>query len=97
MEPNSAVWHGFVRGSEAWRAMTIVPLRHRAPRTDGSGMDADTLTLARLLLTTALMAATIEYAEVIKRRVVRRAVARERASLEEHGLLGLVRVFLADS
>ncbi|MGZ8562559.1 MAG: hypothetical protein ACXWWU_02965 [Candidatus Limnocylindria bacterium] len=60
-------------------------------------MDADTFTLARLLLTTALMAATIEYAEVLRRRVVRRADARERASFEEQALHGLVRVFLADS
>jgi len=60
-------------------------------------MDADTLTLARLLLMTALTGATIEYAEVIKRRFARRADARERAMLEEHGLHGLVRVLLADS
>lgn len=60
-------------------------------------MDADTVTLARLLLMTALTAATIEYAEVIKRRFVRRADAREQALLEEHGLHGLVRIFLADS
>ena len=60
-------------------------------------MDPEPVTLARLLLMTALMAATIEYAEVIKRRFARRVDARERAMLAEHGLHGLVRVFLADS
>lgn len=59
-------------------------------------MDADSFTLARLLLMAALTAATTEYVEVMKRRVVRRAGARERAMFEEHGLHGLVRVLLAD-
>jgi hypothetical protein len=58
-------------------------------------MDADTLTLARLLTTAALLAATTEYIELIKRRAVRTAHARERAMFEEQGLHGLVRVFLA--
>jgi hypothetical protein len=58
-------------------------------------MDADTLTLARLLTTAALLAATTEYIELIKRRAVRTAHARERAMFEEQGLNGLVRVFLA--
>jgi len=58
-------------------------------------MDADTLTLARLLVTAALLAATTEYIELIKRRAVRTAHARERTMFEEQGLNGLVRVFLA--
>jgi len=58
-------------------------------------MDADTLTLARLLVTAALLAATTEYIELIKRRALRTADARERAMFEEQGLNGLVRVFLA--
>ena len=58
-------------------------------------MDPDTLTLARLLGTAALLAATAEYIELIKRRAVRTAHARERATFEEQGLNGLVRVFLA--
>ena len=58
-------------------------------------MDPDTLTLARLLIIAALLAATTEYAELIKRRAVRTAHARERAMFEEQGLDGLVRVFLA--
>ena len=60
-------------------------------------MTPDTALLARLLATAALIAATTEYAEIIRRRVARRADARERASLEEHGLHGLVRVFLTES
>jgi hypothetical protein len=58
-------------------------------------VDPDTLTLARLLITAALVAATTEYAEMIRRRAVRTAHARERAMFEEQGLDGLVRVFLA--
>ena len=62
---------------------------------DRARMDPDTLTLARLLVTAALLAATTEYIELIKRRAVRTAHARERATFEEQGLHGLVRVFLA--
>ena len=58
-------------------------------------MNADTLTLAKLLVTAALLAATAEYIELIKRRAVRNRRARERAMFEEQGLNGLVRVFLA--
>jgi hypothetical protein len=58
-------------------------------------MDADTLMLAKLLITAALLAATTEYIELIKRRAVRTAHARERTMFEEQGLNGLVRVFLA--
>jgi hypothetical protein len=60
-------------------------------------MTADTITLARLLAMAALLAATTEYAEMVRRRVLRRVHARERSALEQHGLDGLVRVFLADS
>ena len=58
-------------------------------------MDADTITLARLLVTAALLAATAEYAELIRRRAIRTDHARERAMFEEQGLHGLVRVLLA--
>jgi hypothetical protein len=58
-------------------------------------MDPQTLTLARLLVTAALVAATCKYAELIRRRALRTAHARERAMFEEQGLDGLVRVFLA--
>lgn len=60
-------------------------------------MTADTLMLARLLAMAALLAATTEYAEVIKRRVAGRVNARERSLLEQHGLHGLVRVLLAEA
>lgn len=59
-------------------------------------MGAETVTLARLLLMAALTAATIEYAELIRRRFARQVEARDRDSLQEHGLQGLVRVLLAD-
>jgi len=62
-----------------------------------SRMTADTLMLARLLAMAALLAATIEYAEVLKRRVLGRVRARERSLLEQHGLHGLVRVLLAEA
>ena len=63
-----------------------------------AGMTApETVMLARLLSTAALIAATTEYAEVIRRRLARRAAARERVVLERHGLDGLVRVLLADA
>ena len=60
-------------------------------------MTADTVMLARLLAMAALLAATTEYAEMIKRRVLRQVNARERSALQQHGLHGLVRVFLAES
>ena len=58
---------------------------------------AHMLMLARLLSMAALIAATAEYAEVVRRRLASRAEARERAVLEQDGLHGLVRVFLADA
>ena len=58
-------------------------------------MDPQTLNLARLLVAAALVAATAEYAAMIKRRALRTAHARERAMFEDDGLHGLVRVFLA--
>lgn len=77
--------------------MTIFRLRSGLRRTDASAMDADAVTLARLLSMAALVAATTEYAEIIRRRGLRRAEARERAAREEIGLHGLVRVLLADA
>ena len=59
-------------------------------------MQADTLTLANLLSLGALIGATIEYAEIIRRRARMRledALRQENADL---ALRGLVRVFLAD-
>lgn len=76
-------------------ARTIVRLRHLRRRWMVVGMDPHLL-LAKLLSIAALMASTIEYAEVLRRRVATRAAAREQALLERCGLHGLVRVFLAD-
>lgn len=77
--------------------MTKVMLRRHRPERIVSGMTPDTALLAKLLATAALIAASTEYAHVIRRRVLRRAAARERALLEAHGLHGLVRVFLSDA
>ncbi|HLA65141.1 MAG TPA: hypothetical protein VK600_01010 [Candidatus Saccharimonadales bacterium] len=60
-------------------------------------MTPDSLMLARLLSLAALMAATIEYTEVLKHRVVHRTQAFDRALLQESGLRGLARVFLSES
>jgi hypothetical protein len=59
-------------------------------------MSPDTLLLVRLLATAALIAATAEYAAMIRRRVMRRVQAREHRVFEDVGLQSLVRVFLAD-
>jgi hypothetical protein len=53
--------------------------------------------LERLLAMFALIAATTQYAEVVKHRLERRADARWHSVLEEHGLRGMVRVFLLDA
>jgi hypothetical protein len=60
-------------------------------------MSADTVLLGQLLATAALIAATTDYAELIRRRVIGRAAAREQALFAEYGLRGLVRVLLADA
>jgi hypothetical protein len=60
-------------------------------------MTSDALMLVRLLATAALVAATAQYAAMIRRRVVCRAAAREHRNLEDLGLQSLVRVFLADA
>ncbi len=56
----------------------------------------DRLLLAQLVTLAGLIGATIEYIEVVRRRTARRQLAAQRAALEEDGLRGLVRVFLAD-
>jgi hypothetical protein len=60
-------------------------------------MEPDAFMLARLLSMAALLAATIEYAEILKRRDMSRMLAWERTQMEGEGLRGLVRVLLADS
>ena len=59
-------------------------------------MSADPHLLQGLLAAAALIAATAEYAAMIRRRAERRVHARERRVLEDLGLQSLVRVFLAD-
>ena len=49
--------------------------------------------LTQLVVTAGLIGATIEYAEIVKRRAQLRLQAAERAWFEEDGLRGLVRVF----
>ena len=51
--------------------------------------------LVQLVTTAGLIGATIEYAEIIKRRALLRLQVAERALFEEDGLRGLVRVFEA--
>lgn len=59
-------------------------------------MHPDPVILARLISMAALIAATIEYAEILRRRGVARAIDRQRSELEGEGLKGLVRVLLTD-
>jgi hypothetical protein len=57
-------------------------------------MEPDPVLLARLLCYAALLGATVEYAEILKRRVVARRVAAETAELQATGLGALVRICL---
>ena len=52
--------------------------------------------LAELLTLAALIAGTIEYCEVIRRRIVHRGLAADSRAAQEAGLHGLVRVLLVD-
>lgn len=57
----------------------------------------DTPLLAIQLLSLAgLIAATIEYGEIVRRRARYRALEAEQLALQDAGLRGVVRVFLAD-
>lgn len=59
-------------------------------------MDANLANLAKLLSMAMLIAATIEYAEVVRRREEMRALAQDRKVFATEGLRALVRVFAAD-
>jgi hypothetical protein len=59
-------------------------------------IDANPLILAKLLSVAMLMAATIEYAEIVRRREGWRSVARDRRVFAAEGLRALVRVFITD-
>lgn len=52
--------------------------------------------LGELLALAALVAATVEYGEILKRRAVARRRAADDAALAESGLRGMVRVFLVE-
>jgi hypothetical protein len=58
---------------------------------------ADGPALAQLLLIVALIAATSEYGEIVRRREGRRRADADRVASEAAGLRGLVRVFLSGS
>jgi hypothetical protein len=58
-------------------------------------MAAQTL-LAQLLAYSALLGATIEYFEIVRRRVTHRRLEAERLAAERAGLQGLVRVLLSE-
>jgi hypothetical protein len=57
----------------------------------------DALLLAQLLIAADLVAATTMYSMMIRRRAQRRRLDADRRAVEDSGLQGLVRVFLADS
>lgn len=59
-------------------------------------MDAHSLMLAKLLSLAALVAATIQYVELVKCRQSTRAQSADRAAFEHEGLRGMVRVFLGE-
>jgi hypothetical protein len=60
-------------------------------------MDEDMrLMLGQSLALIALIGATIEYAELAKRRAAQRVVRAEMAAVEEAGLRGLVRALLVN-
>jgi hypothetical protein len=61
------------------------------------GVDAELTTLAKLLSLAALMAATIEYAEMVRRRLSHRASIALLVERERTGREGLVRVLLANA
>jgi hypothetical protein len=59
-------------------------------------MQTETQMLAQLLSLSGLMAGTIVYAEIVKRRAASRADAALREEGADIGLRGLVRVLLVD-
>lgn len=59
-------------------------------------MQPDPHLTAQFLTVVALIAATIEYCELLKRRQQGRAEAALAAEAQASGLAGLVRVFVAD-
>lgn len=68
---------------------TVGRVRHAA------GMGPDHLALSQLLALAGLVGATAQYSVLMRRRVLARVRAEQRV-VQESGLQGLVRVFLAD-
>ena len=71
----------------------------RGATADPPRMEASELVVTELLAMVALVAATIEYGEIIQRRARRQAMAEAEAdqrAVQEAGLRGMVRVFLAE-
>ena len=60
-------------------------------------MDPAAHLLAQLLAYAGLLAATVEYCEVMRRRQLQRVAAADVRAIRASGLQALVRVFLADS
>jgi hypothetical protein len=60
-------------------------------------MDPAVHLLAQLLAYAGLLAATVEYCEVMRRRQLQRVAAADVRAIRASGLQALVRVFLADS
>lgn len=60
-------------------------------------MDPAVHLLAQLLAYAALLAATAEYCEVMRRRQQQRVVAAEVRAIRVSGLQAMVRLFLADA
>ena len=72
-------------------------MARRRPAADASRMGPSNLFLTELLSLAGLIAVTIEYGEIIQRRAQRRRVVEaEHRAVEEAGLRGMVRVFLAE-
>ncbi|HET6650597.1 MAG TPA: hypothetical protein VFU44_00260 [Candidatus Limnocylindria bacterium] len=57
---------------------------------------ADAVLASQLLSFAALVAATVEYREILRRRVVTRRQEAEQRAAYDAGLRGMVRVFLAE-
>jgi hypothetical protein len=80
---------------QATRANYGQPTNAQGPRLMDV-MDANLANLAKLLSMATLIAATIEYGEVVRRREELRTLARDRKVFAVEGLRALVRVFAAD-
>lgn len=63
----------------------------------GERMDPAVHLLAQLLSYAALLAATVEYCELMRRRQLQRVAAAEVRAIRVSGLQAMVRVFLADA